>query len=83
MSMRKIVALLAGVAAMAVSATASVSTSENEAQAHAPCQGGSHWHKHAAHRDYWHDHGTFKRGGQVYRKYHIHPHGYYRAKRCR
>jgi len=78
--MRRILALLAATVAMT---GASLVASGNEAQAHAPCGGGSHWHQHwPAHRDYWHDHGTRMRDGHAYRIYHIHQHGAYRETRC-
>jgi hypothetical protein len=81
--MRRIVALVSLVFAIAALAATTLATTSRTAEADAPCSGGSHWHQHwPLHRDYWHDHGWFERDGEVYRRYHIHQHGDYRETLC-
>ncbi len=82
--MRRTIALVgAGVALGLVMLAVSVGPGGDEANADVRCLGGSHWHQHwPAHRDYWHDHGTFTRDGRTYRRYHIHSHDSYRESRC-
>lgn len=81
---RKIIALLVGVAVFVVVTAGSLATTANQAQAHAPCSGGSHSHYHFpfAHSDYWHDHGWQYSGGTWFRVYHIHNHNGYRYTSC-
>ena len=80
----RIIALLGGLALTGVLAFLTLGLTAPEASAHAPCSGGTHTHYHFfyGHSDYWHDHGTFWSGGHVYRSYHIHNHGDWRATQC-
>jgi len=80
----RIIVLLGGVALTLALVLASLGSMAPPANADAPCRGGSHYHYHFpyAHSDYWHDHGLFRYGGRVYRSYHIHNHGGWRATLC-
>jgi hypothetical protein len=73
---------LAAGASVSTNMEAAAHETNMEAAAHFPCSGGSHYHQHLNHRDYWHDHGYIYRQGMRYRAYHNHRHGTYRYIYC-
>jgi hypothetical protein len=79
---RKLIPLLV-FAAMIVPVVAASLATTGDAQADAPCSGGTHEHYHFPfHFDEWHDHGLSYMDEAWYRVYHIHDHGDYRHTRC-